>query len=131
MRARSWVVAMVLLCCTYCFCDSRSVAKQLDLKEQQLEQLWAKYWRTQYAIDSGEQKDASVQPVRAKINAVLLDETFLKTLRSAHFSDPVLQRRRELFIADADDARINGDPELVKLVESITKDESEMRYDVD
>src|SRR4051812_16845504 len=132
MRVRSWVIAVVLLCCT-CegFCDSVSVAKQLDFKEQQLEQLWAEYWRTQYAIDSGEQKDASVQPVRAKINAVLLDETFLKTLRAARFSDPVLQRRRELFIADADDARINGDPELVKLVESITKDESEMRYELD
>ncbi len=62
--------------------------KQLDLKEQQLEQLWAEYWRTQYATDSGEQKDASVQPVRTKINAVLLDETFVKTLRAAHFSDP-------------------------------------------
>src|SRR3954468_18832334 len=132
MGARSWVVATVLLCCTCeAFCANASVAKQLNLKEQQLEQLWAEYWRTQYAIDSGEQKDASVQPVRAKINAVLLDETFLKTLRSAHFSDPVLQRRHELFIADADDARINGDPELVKLVESITKDESEMRYEVD
>src|SRR3954462_750069 len=108
MRARSWVVAMVLLCCTYSFCASGSVAKQLDSKEQQLKQLWAEYWRTQYAIDSGEQKDASVQPVRAKINAVLLDEKFLNALRAAHFSDPVLQRRRELFIADGDDARING-----------------------
>src|SRR3954466_5076191 len=118
MRARTWVVAMVLLCCTFGFCASRSVAKQLDLKEQQLEQLWAEFWRTQYAIDSGEQKDASVQPVRAKINAVLLDESFLKSLRAAKVSDPLLQRRRELFIADADDARINGDAELLKLVET-------------
>src|SRR3954462_9328461 len=131
MRARSWVVAMVLLCCTYSFCASGSVAKQLDLKEQQLEQLWAEYWRTQYAADSGEQKDASVQPVRAKINAVLLDEAFLRELRGARFSDPILRRRRELFLSDAVDARITGDAELVKLVESITKDESEMRYEVD
>src|SRR4051812_17217282 len=131
MRARTWVIATVLLCCTYGFCDDRSVRKQLDFKEQQLEQLWAEYWRTQYAIDSGEQKGASVRSVRAKINAVLLDEKFLNALRAAHFSDPVLQRRRELFIADGVDARINGDPELVKLVESITKDESEMRYEID
>src|SRR6476661_2385060 len=131
MRARSWVIATVLFCCTYGFCDNLSTKKQLDAKEQQLEQLWAEFWRTQYAIDSGEHKDASVQPVRAKINAVLLDDTFLQRLRSTHFLDPVLRRRRELFIADADDARINGDPDLVKLLETITKDESEARYTLD
>src|SRR3954467_10683118 len=100
MRARSWVIVSVLLCCTYGFCQNASLHKQLDSKEQRLEQLWAENWRTQDALDSGEQKDASVQPVRAKINAVLLDEKFLNALRAAHFSDPVLQRRRELFIAD-------------------------------
>src|SRR3954447_24512183 len=131
MRARTWVIAIVLLCCTYGFCDDRSVRKQLDSKEQQLEQLWAEYWRTQYAADSGEQKDASVQPVRAKINTVLLDEPFLRDLRAARFTDPTLRRRRELFLSDAVDARITGDAELVKLVESITKDESEMRYEVE
>jgi oligoendopeptidase F len=101
------------------------------LKEKQLEQLWAEYWRTQYSIDSGEQKDASVQPVRAKINAVLLNEHFLSDLRTPNFRDAVLRRRRELFLADAEDARINGDAELVKLVESITKDESDIRYELD
>src|SRR3954471_14823120 len=117
MRARSWVIVSVLLCCTYGFCQNASLHKQLDSKEQQLEQLWAEYWRTQYAIDSGEQKDASVQPVRTKINSVLLDENFLRELRRKHFSDPTLARRRELFLSDAIDAQINGDAELVKLVE--------------
>jgi peptidyl-dipeptidase A len=63
--------------------------------------------------------------------AILLDEDFLRDLRQAHFTDPILNRRRQLFISDAVDARINGDAELVNLVESITKDESEMRYEVD
>jgi oligoendopeptidase F len=130
MRVRPLVVATLLFCCLPCLSDTHSVKKQLDHKEQQLEQLWAEYWRTQYAIDSGEQKDASVQPVRARINAVLIDPGFLRALKAAHFADPVLRRRRELFLADADDARINGEGELVKLVESITKDESDLRYDV-
>jgi len=131
MRACTLLVAIILSCVVPCLAGSRSVQKTLDQKEQQLEQLWAEYWRTQYAIDSGEQKDASVQPVRARINAVLLDDKFLRDLRNANFADPVLKRRRELFISDAVDARINGDADLVKLVESITKDESEMRYEID
>jgi oligoendopeptidase F len=131
MRAYALVFAVLLFGFIPCLAESRSVTKELDVKEHQLEQLWAEYWRTQYAIDSGEQRDASVQPVRAKINAILLDDDFLRDLRQAHFTDPVLNRRRELFISDAVDARINGDAELVKLVESITKEESEMRYEVD
>src|SRR3954470_24536758 len=132
MRARSLLCLIALFSCSLAYCsDSAGVHAKLDQKEHQLEQLWAEYWRTQYAIDSGEQKDASVQPVRARINAVLLDDTFLQRLRATHFLDPVLRRRRELFIADADDARINGDPDLVKLVETITKDESEARYTLD
>src|SRR3954454_23800396 len=132
MRARSLLCLIALFSCSLAYCsDSAGVHRKLDQKEKQLEQLWAQYWRTQYAADSGEQKDASVQPVRAKINVVLLDEAFLRELRGARFTDPILRRRRELFLSDAVDARITGDAELVKLVESITKDESEMRYEVE
>src|SRR3954465_15902267 len=132
MRARSLLCLIALFSCSLAYCsDSAGVHRKLDQKEKRLEQLWAEYWRTQYGIDSGEQKDASIQPVRAKINAVLLDSEFLRDLRSAHFTEPVLRRRRELFLSDAVDARITGDPDLLKLVESITKDESEMRYEVD
>jgi oligoendopeptidase F len=130
MRACS-VILLLFLSTVACAADDRAVRSTLDQKEHQLEQLWAEYWRTQYGMDSGEQKSASVQPVRAKINAVLLDEAFLRQLRGNHFSDPVLNRRRELFLSDAEDARINGDAELVKLVESITKDESGMQYGID
>src|SRR4051812_5370633 len=131
MRACAFIFVTILCLSIPSCCQSQALQGKLDQKEHQLEQLWAEYWRTQYSIDSGEQKDASVQPVRARINAVLLDEGFLRPLRAAHFSDRTLQRRRELFLSDADDARINGDAELVKLVESITKDESEARYEVD
>src|SRR3954463_8180550 len=131
MRACCLFLAVLFFSGTACSSDARRVHATLDKKERQLEQLWAEYWRTQYAADSGEQKDASVQPVRANINAVLLDEAFLRELRGARFNDPILRRRRELFLSDAVDARITGDAELVKLVESITKDESEMRYEVD
>jgi len=129
---RSFPIILILLLCTApAFgSDTHKLKLTLDEKERRLEQLWAEYWRTQYAADSGEQKDASVQPVRAKINAVLLDEDFLRELGAAHFADPVRRRRRELFLSDAVDARITGDAELVKLVESITRDESQMRYEV-
>jgi hypothetical protein len=109
---------------------SDSTQEQLDARERALEQLWAEYWRTQYRIDAGEEPGGSVQPVRAKINAVLLDEAFLRKLRAEKWSDPILSRRRELFLLDAADGRVNGDPGLVKLVESITKAESAMRYRV-
>jgi oligoendopeptidase F len=131
MRACSLLLVLLFLSGTASSSAASKVRATLDKKEQQLEQLWAEYWRTQYAADSGEQKDASVQPVRAKINTVLLDEPFLRDLRAARFTDPTLRRRRELFLSDAVDARITGDAELVKLVESITKDESEMRYEVE
>src|SRR3954464_3729877 len=131
MRACSLLFVLLFLPGAASLSAAGQVTETLDKKEQQLEQLWAEYWRTQYAADSGEQKDASVQPVRAKINAVLLDEAFLRELRGARFTDPILRRRRELFLSDAVDARITGDAELVKLVESITKDESEIRYEVD
>ena len=127
MRVRICVFLLLVLSCASAFSETRSVKKQLDLKERQLEQLWAEYWRTQYAIDSGEDKDASVQPIRAKINAVLLDDGFLSSLRAAQLADPALQRRRELFLSDAADARINGNAELVKLVESVTKAEADAR----
>src|SRR3954452_321810 len=123
MRAYSLLFVLLLLPSAASSSAAGRVTATLDRKEHQLEQLWAEYWRTQYGIDSGEQKDASVQPVRAKINAVLLDSEFLRDLRSAHFTDPILRRRRELFLSDAVDARITGDPDLLKLVESITKDE--------
>src|SRR3954463_114153 len=130
MRACSLFLTVLFFSGTACSSDTRRVHAKLDQKEHQLEQLWAEYWRTQYAIDSGEQKDASVQPARAKINAVMLDSGFLRELQRTQFTDPTLVRRRELFLSDAIDAQINGDAELLKLVESITKDESEMRYDV-
>ena len=130
---RAFYIASILFLATATALGSDTHKLQLTLnqKEHQLEQLWAEYWRTQYAADSGEQKDATVQPVRAKINAVLLDEPFLRNLSAASFTDPILRRRRELFLSDAVDARLTGDAELVKLVESITRDESEMRYVVD
>ena len=130
MRACVIILLTVLSGNIACLPESQSAQVKLDGKEHRLEQLWAEYWRTQYAI-SGEQKDASVQPVRAKINAVLLDDDFVRELRGEDFVDPILKRRRELFVSNAVDARINGDAGLVKLVESITKDESEMRYDLD
>jgi oligoendopeptidase F len=131
MRACAFIFVTILCLSIPSCCQSQALQGKLDQKEHQLEQLWAEYWRTQYAIDSGEQKDASVQPARAKINAVMLDSGFLRELQRTQFTDPTLVRRRELFLSDAIDAQINGDAELLKLVESITKDESEMRYDVD
>ena len=105
------------------------VAAQLDAREKQLENLYADYWRTEYKIAMGEQ-DLSSRPVQEQIRAVVLDESFLRDLDRANFSDPFLKTRRQLFLNEAVYTRITNNPALTAVVEQITQQENAIRYNV-
>jgi oligoendopeptidase F len=106
-----------------------SVEHTLDRKEQELEQLYAAYWQIQYQLELGDTK-ASDKEVEGKLRDVINDPAFLKTLKAARFTDPILQRRRQLFLEVAADSQISTNAELATRVESIRKDGSAIRYKV-
>lgn len=106
-----------------------SVERTLDRKEQELEQLYASYWQIQYRLELGDAK-ASDREVEGKLRDVINDSAFLETLKATHFTAPVLQRRRQLFLEVAADLQISTNAELATRVESIRKDGSAMRYKV-
>jgi hypothetical protein len=108
---------------------SAPTAIKLDDKEKQLEDLYAEYWGTEYKIALGDQHLSS-GPIQDRIRAVVSDDPFLADLKAARFRDPLLQRRRDLFIEEATFTRISNDPKLTALVESITREENNIRYDV-
>ena len=106
-----------------------SVEHTLDRKEQELEQLYAAYWQIQYQLELGDTK-ASDKEVQGKLRDILNDPAFLETLKAARFTDPILQRRRLLFLEVAADSQISTDAELAARVEAIRKDGSATRYKV-
>ncbi len=106
-----------------------SVETRLSGKEGKLEQLSAVYWRTDYRIALGE-KGLSLLPLKKRIRAVVSDPVFFRQLQAAHFDDPVLARRRQLFLREATYTNISADPQLAALVEGIQRDEDAFRYRV-
>jgi peptidase M3-like protein len=108
---------------------SGSVEQVLDRKEQELEQLYAVYWQIQYQLELGDTK-ASDKEVQGKLRDVINDPAFLETLKVTAFTDPSLQRRRQLFLEVAADSQISTNAELAARVESIRKDGSATRYKV-
>jgi oligoendopeptidase F len=106
-----------------------SVEYTLDRKEQELEQLYAVYWQVQYQLELGDTK-VSDKEVQGKLRDVIDDPAFLETLKAARFTDPILQRRRQLFLEVAADSQISTNAELAARVESIRKDGSAIRYKV-
>ena len=109
--------------------SQRSVEAVLDRKEQELEQLYATYWQIQYQLEQGD-TSVSDKEVNRKIRDVFNDPEFLQTLKTAHLDDPILQRRRQVFLEAATDSQISTDPDLVTRVESIRKDGSTIRYKI-
>jgi hypothetical protein len=109
--------------------SSADVAAQLDAREKQLESLYADYWRAEYKIALGD-RNLSSRPIQEKIRAVVSDESFLKELKTAKLSNPLLNTRRKLFLNEAIYTRITNDPGLTALVEEITQQENTMRYKV-
>jgi Zn-dependent M32 family carboxypeptidase len=122
-------LAWLLLLLAPAACAAQSVEVRLSAKEEKLEQLYAEYWRTDYRIALGEKK-LSILPVKKRIRAVVSDPIFFRQLQGAHFSDPVLARRRELFLREAIYTNIFADPQLAALVEGIERDEDAIRYRV-
>lgn len=109
--------------------NAAAVAAQLDTREQQLENLYADYWRTEYKIALGE-SHLSSRPIQDQIRKVVSDDAFLKDLEKAHFTDPILQKRQKLFLNEAVYTRIMNDPALTAIVEQITQQENATRYKV-
>lgn len=109
--------------------SAKSVEAILDSKEQELEQLYAAYWQIQYQLEQGE-TTVSDKDINRKILDVINDPKYLDTLKAAHLDNPVLQRRRQLFLEVATDSQISTDTDLVALVESVRKDGSTIRYKI-
>jgi oligoendopeptidase F len=109
---------------------AQPVESTLNSKEQELERLYATYWQIQYQLEKGD-TGVSAREVEGNLRDVFNDPAFLDTLKAAHFDDPVLVRRRELFQEAAADSQISTDAELATVVESIRKDGSAIRYRVD
>src|SRR5215472_6399382 len=86
--------------------DTQRVERTLDKKERNLEQLYATYWQIQYQLEKGD-TGVSAKEVEGNLRDVFYDPAFLETLREAHFDDPVLVRRRELFQEAAADSQIS------------------------
>ncbi len=105
------------------------VAARLDADEKQLERLYADYWRTEYKIALGERTLSSRQ-IQERIRTVVSDDNFLRDLKRTQFSDPLLKRRRELFLDEAVYTKITNDPALTAVVEQITQQENAFRYKV-
>src|SRR5262245_23642441 len=116
------VALLALLAATFAL-PKPSIVDQLSAKEEQLEQLYAEYWRAQYKSDLGDQ-NASTIPVQKKIREAVTDQGFLKALEAAKFTDPLLQRRQKLFLDEAAHTFIYTDERLAKLVEDMTSDEA-------
>ncbi len=98
-------------------------------KERELEQLYAQYWRMEYQIARGNSQLSSLE-IQKQIREAETEPEFLARLKGARFRDPVIRRRQELFLDEAAVTQISSDPALAKLVEEITRDEGEMRYEI-
>jgi oligoendopeptidase F len=127
---RSTVVILVSAVLAHAAPQAASLQDDLAKKEQQLEQLYAQYWRTEYQIARGNSQLSSLE-IQKQIRETETEPEFLARLKAAHFQDPVLRRRQELFLDEALVTRISSDADLAKLIEGITNDESAMRYAID
>jgi hypothetical protein len=127
MKLGPVLLLLVVTTSSFAAQSQESLATQLDAKEHQLESLYADYWRTEYKKALGDQQ-ASSAPIEERIRAVFKDENFFAALKSAPFPDPLLNRRRELFLDEAAFTKITTDAKLNALEESITREEGSFRY---
>ena len=125
---RMFVLAL-LAASTFAAPNKQSVEEQLTAKEQQLESFYADYWRDDYEVQQGNPK-ASTKPIQQQIHDVVDDSEFLRQLQAVDFHDPVLKRRRQLFLDEAAVDQVMDNPELSRLVESIRQKEAGIRYQV-
>ena len=129
MRACCALPIFSLLACSLLLQGQDSTAARLNAKEEQLESLYADYWRAEYQIAMGSEQLSS-RSVQEKIRAVMTDEESLQPLKAAHFHNHLLNRRRDLFLEEATYTKITNDPKLTAIVEEITRRENSQRYKI-
>src|SRR5256884_2401808 len=129
MRACCALPIFSLLACSLLLQGQDSTAARLNAKEEQLERLYADYWRAEYQIAMGNEQLSS-RSVQEKIRAVMTDEESLQPLKAAHFHNHLLNRRRDLFLEEATYTKITNDPKLTAIVEEITRRENSQRYKI-
>ena len=129
MRVCCGLLILAWLACPLLMPAQQSLARRLDAKEKELERLYADYWGGEYRIALGDEH-ASSRPAQENIRAVVIDDTFIKSLQSAHFRNRLLRRRRDLFLEEATYTKISNDPKLTSIVEEIVQRENGMRYKV-
>jgi Peptidase family M3 len=129
MRACCALPIFFLLACSLLLQGQDSTAARLNAKEEQLEKLYADYWRAEYQIAMGNEQLSS-RSVQENIRTVMTDEEFLNRLKAAHFHNHLLSRRRDLFLEEATYTKITNDPKLIAIVEEITRQENSQRYTI-
>ncbi|ABF40183.1 Oligoendopeptidase F-like protein [Candidatus Koribacter versatilis Ellin345] len=125
-RLLCWVLILAGTCVAQ---KPAPIAAQLDAREQQLEKLYADYWRMEYKIALGE-SNLSSRPIQEQIRTVVSDDKFLVQLKKAKFTDPLLQKRQKLFLNEAVYTKITNDPALTAVVEQVTNQDNAIRYKV-
>jgi oligoendopeptidase F len=126
MKALAATIVMLIPACAQV--QPQTIEQRLSAKEERLEQLYAEYWRAQYKNARGD-KSASSIPVQKQIRELVAEPTFIAELRKATFSDPLLARRRKLFLEEAAYTLIFTDDKLAKLVEAMENDEASIEYE--
>src|SRR2546425_1017481 len=106
-----------------------STAARLNVKEEQLEKLYADYWRAEYEIAMGNEQLSS-RSVQEKIRAVMTDEESLQPLKAAHFHNHLLNRRRDLFLEEATYTKITNDPKLTAIEKKTPDRKNSQRYKI-
>lgn len=115
--------------CATAGADYESLVARLNTKEDQLEKLYADYWRADWEAAQGHGK-ASTATIRSRIRSAAMEPTLLAALTAARFPDRVLERRRELYLQECAADAVEGDAELARVVESISRQQSRIRFRV-
>jgi len=129
MKLRPYLTLAITICCIASAEDKSSLVALLNASEDQLEKLYAEYWRADWQATKGHSQ-ASTAAIRSRILSAVSEPALLNVLRSVRFDDPLLDRRRELFLQEYAADVIEGDAELARIVESISHQQSEIRFRV-
>jgi oligoendopeptidase F len=117
------------VCCNAAGADDESLVARLNAKEDQLEKLYADYWRADWEAAQSRGK-ANTAAIRSRIRSATIDSALLSALTATRFRDPVRERRRELYLQECAADAVEDDAELARVVESISRQQSRIRFRV-
>src|SRR5437660_12453749 len=100
MRACCALPIFSLLACSLLLQGQDSTAARLNAKEEQLESLYADYWRAEYQIAMGSEQLSS-RSVQEKLRADMIDEESMQPLTATHLHNQLLNRRSHVFLEEA------------------------------